>query len=717
MTISRRAFLKTSSAGLAISGIPLSLSTRWRAFGDSLVSHHGAHGLPVMTIQDFSKPYDHAYLSNGLIGMRPGPNPLVPARAFVSGFVCADPAFRVQVISPAPYPLGTDIRIKGISILKHPEFLHIKKQSLDMASGELTTEMIFAPETGGTLKLNIVQFASRSIPSLVCQEIFAIPSADMEIDFIPRLDHSGVPGSVYMQDAPDDTDFALVSGYLSGGSLSKLGIALSITTPGQSFQKQESFPDSMGISRTYTLKAGPSRPVRFQTVAALVTDEYHPEPALEAIRLSSWGSSFEFAELRKANSDKWSDLWQSRVKVTGDTDAQQVLDAAFFYLHSSVHRSTRTGMPPFGLSHTNYSGHSFWDTETWSLLPITLSAPLTARALLEYRLRSLGYAKRQADLYGYRGAQFPWEGAPVGGFEVTPTVAGTGWAEQHASPDVALGFWEYQLATNDQTFLREGTWPVLRAVAQWITSRVTATNRGFEILHVLGPDETVSNINNSSYMNIICKMVLDAAIRCAAMVSATPPRAWSAVRNGLVVPLDKERNIVLPFDDAARPGTSDYSTGSVDYLVLHNPPLDKTLIENTHDFEQQILQKHTGNLSNDKPVGFAVAGRAATAAFLGKATEARELFDQSWRSVWLKPFGGIQESPSQGFGCFLTDYGSLLQTTMLGFTGLRICEGNWQKYPAHLPEGWSKIEIERIYVRGESKRLVATDGKEAELLA
>ena len=81
-----------------------------------------------------------------------------------------------------------------------------------MASGELTTEMIFAPETGGTLKLNILQFASRSIPSLVCQEVFAIPSADMEIDFVPRLDHSGVPGSVYMQDAPDDTDFALVKG-------------------------------------------------------------------------------------------------------------------------------------------------------------------------------------------------------------------------------------------------------------------------------------------------------------------------------------------------------------------------------------------------------------------------------------------------------------------------------------------------------------------------
>lgn len=715
MMVSRRVFLKTSSAGLAFAGIPFPFSAAFSAFGDTRPFGAGRAGLPIMTIQDFSKPFDHAYLSNGLIGLRPGPNPLATAPAFVSGFVSSDAAYRVEVISPAPYPLETDIQIKGVSILKHPELLHVQQQSLDMASGELATEMIFAPGTGVTLKLHVLQFASRSIPSLVCQEIFAIPSADMEIDFIPRLNRSGVPGSVYMQDAPQDTDFALVSGYRSGGNLSKLGIALSITTPGQSFQKQDPYPEPAGISRTYTLKAGPAHPVRFQTVAAMVTDEYHPEPALEAIRLSSWGSSFEFAELRKANSEAWGGLWQSRVKVTGDTDAQRVLDAAFFYLHSSVQPSTRTGMPPFGLSHSNYSGHSFWDTEIWSLLPITLSSPQTARALLEYRLRSLGFAERQADLYGYRGAQFPWEGAPVGGFEVTPTVAGTGWAEQHASPDIALGFWEYQLATNDRAFLKEGTWPVLNAVAQWIASRVTATKRGFEILHVMGPDESVPNINNGSYMNLVCKMALDAAIRCAAVIGAAPPPAWVVIRDGLVIPLDEKQGIVWPFDNPPQPGTAAYSAGLVDYLVLHNPPLDRTFIKNTHDFEQLILQRHSGNSSNDEPVGFAVAARAGTAAFLGEVREARQLFDQSWRPVWLEPFGTIQERPSQGYGCFITDYGSLLQTVMLGFTGLRICEGSWQKYPARLPEGWTKIEIERLYVKGEPRHLVATDGKPADL--
>ena len=52
---------------------------------------------------------------------------------------------------------------------------------------------------------------------------------------------------------------------------------------------------------------------------------------------------------------------------------------------------------------------------------------------------------------------------------------------------------------------------------------------------------------------------------------------------------------------------------------------------------------------------------------------------------------------------------------MLGFTGLRLSEGDWHKYPASLPEGWEKIEIGRIYVKGKPMKLVAVDGKPAEL--
>src|SRR5260370_17926570 len=131
----------------------------------------------------------------------------------------------------------------------------------------------------------------------------------------------------------------------------------------------------------------------------MVSDLYHPEPDLEAIRLASWGSLLGFETLREQNRSSWAELWKSRVRVSGDTDAQRVLDAAFFYLHSSLHASTRTGMPPFGLSQfAYYYGHSFWATETWSLLPFTLTAPPTASRLLEYRFPVLDSAKRQPPL-------------------------------------------------------------------------------------------------------------------------------------------------------------------------------------------------------------------------------------------------------------------------------------------------------------------------------
>jgi len=43
--------------------------------------------IPRIVVEDFSKPFDPAYLSNGLIGIRPGSNPLARAQTCVSGFV------------------------------------------------------------------------------------------------------------------------------------------------------------------------------------------------------------------------------------------------------------------------------------------------------------------------------------------------------------------------------------------------------------------------------------------------------------------------------------------------------------------------------------------------------------------------------------------------------------------------------------------------------
>lgn len=666
-----------------------------------------------MVVEDFSKEFDPAYLSNGIIGIRPSANPLAKAKTQVSGFVFTHVAYQVESLSPAPYPLETDIRAGGTGALNYPKLVKTTRQMLDMSCGELTTQLTFAPENGPLLNIETLQFASRAVPALLCQEVRVVASADAEVTFVPSIDSAGTFARCYLAAAPARTNIDLVGGFESNGRLSKLGAAIAIGTPDGPAERQELLPTETGVGRNYVAKLKKGEAFRFHTIAAMVSEVYHPEPPLEAIRLASWGAMLGFDELRKSNRAAWGELWESRVKITGDTDAQRVVDCAFFYLHSSVHPSTLTGMPPFGLSQfAYYFGHSFWDTESWSLLPFVLTNPAAARALVEFRRRGLENAKHQAALYGYRGAQFPWEAAPDGGFETTPTFAATGWVEQHCTPDFALGLWEYQLATNDADFLRDGTWPVLNAAAQWIESRGVFTRRGFEIQHIMGPDEGVPNINNNSYMNLICKMVLGAAIRCATMVGATPAPSWAKIRDALVLPIDRGKNIVLPYDNAPPTASGEYSIGGLDFLLVHDPPLSLELLRNTYRAE-----RHADALAGSVPhaIGFALAAMAAAAAFLGEKQEAAQLFEASWKSSWLQTFGMMREVPSQDYGCFLTNFGSILQTVLIGFTGIRVSESDWAKYPASLPLGWSKIEVERLWMRAQPARLVATDGVPAKL--
>lgn len=615
MRITRRSFAKQSAALVGASLIPPAAALENSDAPQAAASQSdNTAGIPKFTVTDFSRRLDPAYLSNGLIGIRPGPNPLARALTVVSGFVYAHIPYRMESLSPALDPLETDIRVNQVSLLAHPDLLEIKRQTLDMATGELLTEMAFA-SGGPSLSIEVLQFASRSIPSLLCQEIRIVPSADAELEIVAKISREDVPGRVYVTSIPDRTEIDLVTGFESHGGLSKLGAAITVLTPDGLARRDPPLGAPEGVTRSYFLNAKQGRPMRLQTVAALVSKLYHPEPDLEAIRLSRWGAGvgggLGFDWLREHNRRAWAELWQSRIKITGDTGSQQTLDAAFFYLHSSLHRSNQTGMPPFGLSqHAYYYGHSFWDTESWCLSPLTLTAPETARSLVEYRVRGLHVGRRLADLYGYRGAQFPWEAAQTDGAAVCPTFAGTGWLEQHITPDVALGVWEYQTATQDEGFLREGAWPLLEAVANWIVSRGMFTRRGFEIRHIMGPDEGVLDTNNNAYMNLISKMVLAAAVQCAAKVGTTAPAAWKKAHDEMVMPLDAARGIMLPYDHA-EPGPQ-YSLNSLALLAVHDPPVNTDVLRRTFDYEAHIQGSTWAGL------GFSVCAGAATAAFLGE---------------------------------------------------------------------------------------------------
>src|SRR5438445_13788515 len=173
MRLSRRTLGRNCLAMLAATMVPSELSAALSEASNPFPSAlpPASFGPPKMVMEDFSKVFDPAYLSNGLIGIRPGPNPLARAQTCVSGFVFAHSAHRIESLSSAPYPLETDIRLKEISLLKRPDLVKIQRQTLDMSCGELSTELVFTPANGVPLNIDVLQFAYRSVPSFICQEI------------------------------------------------------------------------------------------------------------------------------------------------------------------------------------------------------------------------------------------------------------------------------------------------------------------------------------------------------------------------------------------------------------------------------------------------------------------------------------------------------------------------------------------------------------------
>jgi len=674
--------------------------------------------IPVYTKDHFAR----AYLGDGLLGIRPNPNPLSQSETVAAGFVFSNPTGGFEMLAPAPYPLGTEIRFDGSTLLEDSKGLTVHTQTLDLQTGELVTEMSFTAASGARLDLKVTQFLVRSTPALMCQQIEIDASEDGEIEVTPEIQHEGIPGTVY-RDQPSGprTKIAQVLGIESDRG-SKIGVAV-LVPQGDGIQTE-----SNGV---YAVSLKKGVPGIFRTIAAVVTSAYHPDPELEAIRTASWGDMLGFDELRSQNAKAWQELWKSRIVIDGDDQSQTALDAAFFYLHSSAHGALTTGVPPFGMSQwSDYAGHVFWDMDSWDLPAVVPANPAAARAMVLYRASGLKAAMSKADDFGFDGAMFPWE-AGLDGSEVTPSSAETGWAEQHIVPDVAVGAWEYYEATGDKETLRQAVWPIEREVAKWISSRGEFTARGFEIKHIMGPNEWVADVSNDSMVNLLCKMVLQDAIAAAHEMGVIPPLAWGQEEEAIYLPVDPIKHVIEPFSQDVpllyyneplnryeevklQDHPDAYTLGNPQFLIYHDPPISEALYRNTWAYEETLRQKRAPTPSVPGSVrspGFSIPPFAACAAMFGDSQKAAELFHLAETEYVTGPFMIPKEYRPYHDGAYITNDASLLLAAMYGFTGLRISGGDWRKHPISLPEGWKRIEMQQIWIRGQAYHLVAEQGK------
>ncbi len=114
----------------------------------------------------------------------------------------------------------------------------------------------------------------------------------------------------------------------------------------------------------------------------------------------------------------WADLWTGGFEISGRDDIATAANTSLYYLLSSARDDlvSAESLSPGTLASDDYSGHTFWDCETWMFPSLALWVPDIAHDLLRYRFERLAAARDKAASYDppYSGSMFPWESSQSG---------------------------------------------------------------------------------------------------------------------------------------------------------------------------------------------------------------------------------------------------------------------------------------------------------------
>jgi trehalose/maltose hydrolase-like predicted phosphorylase len=662
------------------------------------------------------------YLSNGIVGIRWPGLPHLSGITMVGGFAGVDPADGVEGFARAPFALATDVQLDGVWASAAPEWTRVVKQRYDFATAELeTTWTLRVGETTATVEA--LAFCPRGVPAVVATRVSMRVDRPADVAIAAGVDPTDVPGHADSRAQPqdqgpnEDVDGRLL--WHSSGDISTLGIAYTTAMRGAAgAQRKPSTRDERGwFSTAYEFRARSNRTYRLDLLTALVPELSHARPDEQAGRLADVAASRGLDSLRDENQRLWQAAWRGRIEVEGaDARWQAIVDASLFYLLSSTHPSSLASTSLFGLAYWPnyhyYHGHVMWDIETFTVPPLLLLAPDSAHALLDYRFRHLTSAHHHAAVHGWRGAMYPWESCPQHGEEATPGARP--YTEDHISADVALAFANYVHATGDDDYAERIAWPVLRSVAEWIASRVTRSRRGYEIRRTVGPREQYATVDNNAYTNMAAAQALREAAACGRLVGKAAPTQWLAIADGLVLPRDSRRGAIINHDGARlteeQGGVPEGAAGlfPIGYRIGAETELA------TYRYaavEQAPLYVGAPMLSALLPVYAARGGDAALA---------RELLERGYGDFINDPFLEPDEYPRTRTdrpraSPMFANLSGFLTSVLYGFTGLQLGPDEpetWATHPVALPEGWRRIQVERVWIRGRPRSLEAKTGSE-----
>jgi trehalose/maltose hydrolase-like predicted phosphorylase len=418
------------------------------------------------------------------------------------------------------------------------------------------------------------------------------------------------------------------------------------------------------------------------------------------VALATAARSAGFDALLDQHRAAWRKLWRSDIAIDGDAQAQTVVHSDLYYLLATSTPDTRWPMGACGLT-PGYTGHAFWDSDTWIFPALLLLHPERAKSLAVFRAHTLPAAQARAQARGLKGAMYPWEADPENGSEQIPYFAHVlSEREIHVNADVAIAQWQYWLATHDREWLKHSGWPVIRNVADFWASRSTwnAQQRRYEILHVTSVAESYNDVPNDTFTNVSAQKALNIAAMAAALVGERPDPHWAEVASKLYIPFSQAEQRHLDFDAGVPREPLEGSTLG----LLSYPSLDLQMSDRIrrNDYDYTMISVKQGH---HEPHGMGMAPASIAAAAAGDTTSAVAWLQRNFTSGLIKPpFNVRTETATNNSGYFMTASGGFLQNLLYGFTGLRVAEkGLVEAYSPILPAEWKSMTVKGVAIRGE----------------
>ncbi len=673
------------------------------------VTRSGAHDLP-------------AYVSNGVVGMRVLDVPLLPGVVLVNGFAGTHAEEQVEAAAEAPYPLAGDIALDGVRLTMQPQLARFVSQAYDFSNGELTTRFRYSAG-GATADVEVLTFASRERPTIVLQEVSVEVDRTVDLELRALVDTTRILGRKVSRHTktpgkdPDPVDGSMEWEALGGVTAVGVAYVTEFLGDEEAQRTVREWGLEADLATDYALRARPGRRYRLRQIACLVPSVMHHDADHAAIRLAARAADAGFDALRAENRREWDELWRGRIRIDADDPRwQELADAGFFYLNTSVHPSAPSSTSMYGLAMWNdyhyYYGHVMWDIELFGLPPLLLLQPHAARSLLEFRTQTIKAARGNAKLLGRRGLQFPWESGPAHGEEAAPGAGRASWHEDHVSLDVAWAFAQYAHATGDQRFLAEDTSRILYGVADWIVSRVTPRRGGFDWNETMGIAERKVPSNNDAYTIMGARIVLDEAIACANRLGHSIGVGWAEVRDGLELRRSPRHGSIMSHD-GFHPGEEKGSTpGPLAGIFPLWYDLDPTVERATLEYFLKLAPEYVGSAMLSPLYG-------VWASWAGDRRLAAQLLDQGYAALIGDRFRQtLEQSPvkfpdTPASGPFFANIGGFLMSLIYGLPGIRLGPGapeTWAVRPVVLPAGWRSIEIERAWMHSKPGHIFARHG-------